>query len=112
MNQTKGVAIMKCNLGLALFLSGVVLLGANAPAHAEAEVLRITKGKSVVVTFPERIKTMSLADQAIIDVISVTPTDAVVIGKAEGITSLYIWGESGRYQEYEAKVDRAVNSRQ
>jgi pilus assembly protein CpaC len=75
-------------------------------------VLRIVKGKSSVVTFPERVKTMSIADQEIIDVVSITPTDVVVIGKAEGTTTLYIWGESGRYRWYEAKVDRAVKSQQ
>lgn len=44
--------------------------------------------------------------------VTITPTDAVVIGKDEGTTSLYIWGESGRYQAYETKVDRSVTSQQ
>lgn len=85
---------------------------AAAQDPAAPQVLRIVKGKSAVVTFPERIKTMSIADQNIIDVVSITPTDAVVIAKAEGTTSLYIWGESGQYRAYEAKVDRALRSQQ
>lgn len=102
---------MKRSLGLTGLLMFVTLT-AGAQGQTAPQVLRIVKGKSAVVTFPERIKTMSLADQAVIDVVSITPTDAVVIGKAEGVTSLYIWGESGRYQEYEAKVDRAITSQQ
>lgn len=85
---------------------------ATAQENSTPLELRIVKGKSSVVTFPERIKTISIADEEIIDVVSITPTDAVVIGKAEGATSLYIWGESGRYQAYDAKVDRAVKSQQ
>jgi len=92
----------------ALLMQGQV----GAQNQPDPQILRIVKGKSVVVTFPERIKTMSIADQEVIDVVSITPTDAVVIGKAEGMTSLYIWGESGRYQAYETKVDRAVKSQQ
>ncbi len=100
------------SLGLAVLIALPALSSIVAQDQHAPQVLRIVKGKSAVVTFPERIKTMSIADQNVIDVVSITPTDAVVIGKAEGTTSLYIWGESGRYQAYETKVDRAVKSQQ
>ena len=103
---------MKRSLSQAGLIALLALSNVGAQNQPAPQVLRIVKGKSSVVTFPERIKTMSIADQEIIDVVSITPTDAVVIGKAEGTTSLYIWGESGRYQSYEAKVDRAVKSQQ
>lgn len=76
------------------------------------QILRVVKGKSIVVSFPERIKTISIANEAVVDVATITPTDAVVIGKDEGVTSLYIWGESGKYLAYEMKVDRSVTSQQ
>ena len=103
---------MKRLLKLAALVALLAISNAGAQDQLAPEVLRIVKGKSSVVTFPERIKTISIADEEIIDVVSITPTDAVVIGKAEGTTSLYIWGESGRYQAYDAKVDRAVKSQQ
>ena len=103
---------MKRSLGAAGLTVILMLSSVGAQTQTAPTVLRIVKGKSSVVTFPERIKTMSIADQNVIDVVSITPTDAVVIGKAEGTTSLYIWGESGRYQAYETKVDRAVRSQQ
>lgn len=102
----------KRHLKLAALVALLAISNAAAQDQSAPQVLRIVKGKSSVVTFPERIKTISIADQEIIDVVSITPTDAVVIGKAEGTTSLYIWGESGRYQSYDAKVDRAVKSQQ
>ena len=100
------------SLELASFTLVLALSAGAAQDQPVPQILRIVKGKSSVVTFPERIKTMSIADENIIDVISITPTNAVVIGKAEGTTSLYIWGESGNYQSYEAKVDRAIRSQQ
>jgi len=95
-------------------LSLAVLLAAG-PLCAQSQtpqVIRVVKGKSVVLSFPERIKTISIANEAVIDVATITPTDAVVIGKDEGVTSLYIWGESGRYQSYDLKVDRSKTSQQ
>src|SRR5512138_2561008 len=91
----------------------LVILGVlSAQAQPTPEVIRVVKGKSIVVTFPERIKTISIADDKVVDVVSMSPVEAVVIGKDEGTTSLYIWGESGKYRSYEIKVDRAVRSQQ
>ena len=103
---------MKGNLKLAVLVTLLAISNAGAQNQPVPKVIRIVKGKSLVVTFPEKIKTVSIADDKIIDVVAITQTDAVVIGKAEGLTSLYIWGESGRYQAYDAKVDRAVKSQQ
>jgi Flp pilus assembly secretin CpaC len=69
-----------------LVISNVGAQGQSAP-----QVLRIVKGKSVVVTFPERIKTISIADEEIIDVVSITPTDATVgvVGPSRGNPDSY-----------------------
>lgn len=107
-NSPAPATFFACLLGLIVILTaGGIYAETKVP-----QILRVIKGKSIVVSFPERIKTISIANEAIIDVAAITPTDAVVIGKDEGITSLYIWGESGRYQSYEAKVDRSVTSQQ
>jgi len=101
-------------IGISALLS-LAMLATLIPSSAQSQapqVLRVIKGKSIVVTYPERIKTVSIANETIIDVAIITSTDAVVIGKEEGITSLYIWGESGRYQAYEMKVDRSETSQQ
>lgn len=105
-------ANIKQRLSSAALVTLLAVSTAGAQDQSAPQVLRIVKGKSSVVTFPERVKTISIADEKIIDVISITPTDVVVIGKAEGKTSLYIWGESGRYMAYDARVDRAVKSQQ
>lgn len=106
-SSTISTALFALLLGLSLAVTYT-----PASAQPKTQILRVIKGKSVVVSFPERIKTISIANEAVIDVAAITPTDAVVIGKDEGITSLYIWGESGRYQSYETKVDRSITSQQ
>jgi len=80
--------------------------------EAQQRLLRVVKGKSIVLNYPEKIQTVSLANQDIADVVSVTPTDLVVIGKEVGITSLVVWGESKKYTIYDVKVERNVSGQQ
>lgn len=101
-------ACMLRMLSMAVLLTAGFLFAQSQPP----QVMRVVKGKSIVLTFPEKIKTISIANEEVIDVATITPTDAVIIGKEEGITSLYIWGESGRYQSYDMKVDRSKVSQQ
>ena len=79
---------------------------------AQNQLLRVTKGMSIVVSYPEKTKTISIADQDIADVASVTANDVVIIGKKEGTTSLIVWGESGRHTTYNVEVDRNTSGQQ
>jgi len=80
--------------------------------EAQQRLLRVVKGKSTVLNYPEKIETVSLANQDIADVVSVTPTDLVVIGKEVGVTSLVVWGESKKYTMYDIKVERNISGQQ
>ncbi len=80
--------------------------------EAQQRLLRVVKGKSIVLSYPEKIQTVSLANQDIADVVSVTPTDLVVIGKEMGITSLAVWGESNKHTMYDIKVERNISGQQ
>jgi Flp pilus assembly secretin CpaC len=95
-------------LATSIFL--FVLLVSNS--QAQTKVLRVVKGKSIVLPYPEKVQTVSLADEEIADVVSVTPTDLVVIGKEVGITSLIVWGESKAHTVYDIKVDRNISGQQ
>jgi pilus assembly protein CpaC len=68
--------------------------------------IRVVKGKSVVLEYPEKIQTISLANSDMADVVSITPTELVIIGKEVGITTLAVWGESKKHTSYDIKVDR------
>ena len=65
---------------LAAITALLAISAGAAPDQSTPQVLRIVKGKSSVVTFPERIKTMSIADENIIDVITVPILVTVLIG--------------------------------
>lgn len=96
-----------------LFTATFFLLGFCIPnLEAQQRLLRVVKGKSLVLSYPEKIQTVSLADQDIADVVSVTPTDLVVIGKEVGVTSLAVWGESKKYTMYDIKVERNISGQQ
>lgn len=95
-------------LAMAAFL--FVFFATNS--KAEQRLLRVVKGKSIVLNYPEKIVTVSLANEDIADVVSVTPTELVIIGKEVGVTSLIVWGESKRHTMYDIKVDRAISGQQ
>jgi pilus assembly protein CpaC len=78
----------------------------------QAQLVRVTKGKSVVLDYNEKVKAVSIADEDVADVVSITPTALVVIGKKEGVTSLYVWGESEKLTEYDIEVDRNTSGQQ
>ncbi len=96
-------------LALSCLICMVLSTGA---ARSETNLLRVVKGKSIVLQYHEKVKTVSLANDDIADVVSVTPTELVVIGNEVGITSLMVWGESGKYTEYDVEVDRNTSDRQ
>ena len=90
----------------------MVLLFLAVSLNAQEQLIRVVKGKSTVIKYPEKIKTVSLANDDIANVVSITPTTLVVIGKEEGITSLIVWGQSEELTRYEIKVDRNATGQQ
>jgi Flp pilus assembly secretin CpaC len=95
-----------------LVLSILTFVFFASDSKAQEHLLRVVKGKSTVLNYPEKIQTVSLANEDIADVVSVTPTDLVVIGKEVGVTSLVVWGESRKYTMYDIKVERNISGQQ
>ncbi|MGB2805874.1 MAG: pilus assembly protein N-terminal domain-containing protein [Candidatus Zixiibacteriota bacterium] len=103
-------------IGIGGFLVLAILLFAFGPfissSQADNQLLRVMKGKSIVLPYPEKVQTVSLANEDIADVVTVTPTELVVIGKEVGITTLIVWGESQTHTAYDVKVERDVSGQQ
>jgi Flp pilus assembly secretin CpaC len=95
-------------LAILLFVFGPL----GSPSQAQTNLLRVVKGRSIVLPFPEKVQTVSLANEDIADVVTVTPTELVIIGKEEGITTLIVWGESKRHTAYDVKVERDISGQQ
>ena len=109
MNQRRKIKTIR-----PVFLTVIIALSifCVSGVYAQEQLLRVVKGMSIVVSYPEKTKTISIADQDIADVASVTANDIVIIGKKEGTTSLIVWGESGRHTSYTIEVDRNTSGQQ
>ena len=79
--------------------------GQTAQESEAPQVLHLLVGRSLVISSPNRIKRVSLADPAIAEAIVVSPYQVVVNGKAPGGVSLLIWDEAGQSQSFEVSVD-------
>jgi Flp pilus assembly secretin CpaC len=104
----------KTTRGRFLVLTILTFLFVFFASHSQAQqhLLRVAKGKSIVLIYPEKVQTVSLANEEIADVVTVTPTELVVIGKEVGITSLIVWGESQKHTVYDVKVERNISGKQ
>jgi len=106
----------RAKIGTGGFLVLAILLFAVGPftssSQADNQLLRVMKGKSIVLPYPEKVQTVSLANEDVADVVTVTPTELVVIGKEVGITTLIVWGESQRHTAYDVKVERDIAGEQ
>jgi pilus assembly protein CpaC len=74
-------------------------------APGAPQTLHLLVGRSLVITSPNRIKRVSLADPSIAEDVVVSPYQIVVNGKSPGGVSLIIWDEAGQSQSFEVSVD-------
>ena len=97
--STRKVAV---SLGLmALF----AVCGLVSTAHAqEPQKVRILVGRSAVLSVPDSIGTVSIADDEIADVVVATSRQLLLNAKKIGTTSLVVWSKGNRYQTYEVVV--------
>ena len=67
-------------------------------------------GKSLLINTTERLKRVSVTDDAVADVMVVTPTQILVHGRSAGEVSLLIWDELERSRSFDLRVDVDVST--
>jgi len=84
----------------------------SAPEAAAqgAAPLRVMVGKSLLINTTERLRRVSVTDDAVADAIVVTPTQILVHGRAAGEVSLLIWDELERSRSFDLRVDVDVTA--
>jgi pilus assembly protein CpaC len=97
--STRKVAV---SLGL-MALFAVCGLVQTASAQ-EPQKVRILVGRSAVLSVPDSIGTVSIADDEIADVVVATSRQLLLNAKKIGTTSLVVWSKGNRYQTFEVVV--------
>ena len=90
------------------------LPSANVPGPGDtqgaAAPLRVMVGKSLLINTSERLKRISVTDDAVAEALVVTPTQILVHGRAPGDVSLLIRDELERSRSFDLRVDVDVSS--
>lgn len=87
-------------------LLAVALIVWTVPvAAAGAQSIVVGVGSSRIIT-GSGIKQVAVSDPAVVDVQPVTSSEVLMIGKAPGLTQVFVWDRSGR-REYEVTVTSA-----
>jgi len=97
--STRKVAV---SLGLMALL--VVSGWAGTASAQEPQKVRILVGRSAVLSVPDSIGTVSIADDEIADVVVATSRQLLLNAKKIGTTSLVVWSKGNRYQTFEVVV--------
>lgn len=84
-------------------------LPAQSPQPGSAP-LRVMVGKSLLINTTEKLKRISITDEAIAHAQVITPTQILVHGKAPGEISLLIWDELERSRSFDLRVDVDVSA--
>ncbi len=68
------------------------------------QVVSVSKGASALIVNAAVLQRFSIGDPAIAEAVAVSPTEVLVNGKAVGVTSLFLWDNSGTVQMYSVEV--------
>src|SRR5687768_14585425 len=102
----------KLALGFALMAVLTVFGLAGTAGAQEPQKVRILLGRSAVLSVPDSIGTVSIADDRIADVVVATSRQLLLNAKKIGTTSLVVWSKGNRYQQYEVVVHSGIGFNQ
>src|ERR1700691_679845 len=83
----------------------LAVLGAGLVLAQNAEDIRLTIGKSVVIDYPTDIRQISTSSPEILDASPVTTREILLNGKGLGSATLVVWSKSGQRTFYNCTVD-------
>ena len=94
---------------LALLVVGLLVTAAPAALAQRVvsqpqQVISVSRGASALLVNPTAIVRMTIGDPAVADANVVSPTEAVINGKALGSTTLLVWDNSGSPRIYSVEV--------
>jgi pilus assembly protein CpaC len=90
-------------------MTALITTNATLGVAQNAEDLRMTVGKSVVIDYPSDIRQIDFSNPEILDGNAVTTREIVLHGKALGTTTMIVWSKSGQRTFYNVTVDTNVD---
>jgi len=91
-------------LYIVLALAAYLAMSSGAAFAASSIRTEVVAGKSSVMTLPDMVSRVSLADPAIADVVVLTPREIQINGKKIGSTSLIVWDKGGNKTFFDLDV--------
>jgi pilus assembly protein CpaC len=82
-----------------------VTLAAGLGFAQNAEDLRLTVGKSVVIDYPSDVRQISTSNPEIVDASPVTTREILLSGKGLGSATMVVWSKSGQRTFYNVNVE-------
>jgi pilus assembly protein CpaC len=89
-----------------------VLFSTGTPAEAKTPKINVAVGQSVTQNTPGVIKTVSVADSKVADVVVAGPQQILVNGKQAGFTTLVVWDQNNVSTLYRVVVRGAFSDQQ
>jgi pilus assembly protein CpaC len=97
---------------LFLALMALALVLAPGGAFGANPKIRVTVGQSVTRSIANNVKTVSIADSKVADVVVAGPREVLVNGKDIGLTTLVVWDEFNRSTIFDVVVQGAFSDQQ
>ena len=95
-----------------LILAALVLVLGPGPARAAHPKVKVIVGQSVTRQLPNNVKTVSIADSKVADVVVAGPREVLINGKDIGLTTLVVWDELNRSTVFDVVVQGPFSDQQ
>jgi pilus assembly protein CpaC len=93
-------------LSRATVAAAFLILGSGAVwAQGQAEEIRVSLGKSLVIDYPEDVSRISTSNPEIVDYVPVSTREILLHAKGLGTATVVIWAKSGQRNFYNMTVD-------
>ena len=86
-----------------------VTLAAGLGFAQNAEDLRLTVGKSVVIDYPSDVRQISTSNPEIVDASPVTTREILLSGKGLGSATMVVWSKTGQRNFYNITIEQNLD---
>jgi pilus assembly protein CpaC len=83
----------------------LLVFTAVAASGQDAQELRLTVGKSIVIDYPADIGRISTSNPEVVDYVAVTTREVLLHAKSHGTATLIVWSRSGQRDFYTVTVE-------